>query len=165
MPGIVAAAPQVIGDVIATYGTKTMNLNVHGVEPEQQSRVTTIGDDILEGSFTRLRTTADGIIIGKGVADVLGAKLDDSITLASSTGGKTTARVVGIFRTGVTPVDYSPRLHAAQQRPDAAGQEEHRQRDHPAHRRLHPGPRVCRPDRNRCAATRPKAGRNPTRTS
>ena len=107
MPGIVSAAPEVFGDVIATYGTKTMNLNVHGVEPERQLRVTTIGDDILEGGFNRLRTTADGIIVGKGVADTLGANLDDSITLASSTGGTTTARVVGIFRTGVTPVDYS----------------------------------------------------------
>jgi len=107
MPGIVAAAPDVFGDVIATYGTKTLNVNVHGIEPERQVRVTTIGDDILEGSFQRLRTTADGIVIGKGIADTLGARMDDSITLASSTGGKTTARVVGIFRTGVTPVDYS----------------------------------------------------------
>jgi len=107
MPGILAAAPEVFGDVIATYGTKTMNLNVHGVEPERQVRVTTIGDDILEGGFQRLRSTADGIVLGKGVADTLGAKMDDSIALASSTGGRTTARVVGIFRTGVTPVDYS----------------------------------------------------------
>ena len=33
--------------------------------------------------------------------------LDDTISLSSSTGGRTTARVVGIFQTGVTPVDYS----------------------------------------------------------
>jgi len=107
MPGIVAAAPEVFGDVIATFGTKTLNLNIYGVEPEKQISVTTIADDLLEGDFQRLRTTADGVIIGKGVADVLGARMDDSITLASATGGKTSARVVGIFRTGVTPVDYS----------------------------------------------------------
>jgi lipoprotein-releasing system permease protein len=107
MPGIVAVAPEVHGDVITTYGTKTMTLNVYGVEPEQQVRVTTIGDDVIEGGFDRLRKSADGIVIGRGVSDTLGVKLNDSITLASSTGGKTTARVVGIFRTGVTPVDYS----------------------------------------------------------
>ena len=107
IPGIVAAAPQVFGDAIVTYGTKTMNLNVRGIEPERQVRVTTIANDMLEGSFQRLRTTADGIVIGKGVADTLGAGMEDSISLASSTGGRTTARVVGIFRTGVTPVDYS----------------------------------------------------------
>src|ERR1044071_5763299 len=45
--------------------------------------------------------------MGRGVAALLGVGLDDIVTLASSTGGKTTARVVGIFKTGVTPVDYS----------------------------------------------------------
>ena len=107
MPGIVGVAPEVYGDVIATYGTKTMNLSVFGVDPDRQVKVTTIGDDVLEGGFARLRTTADGIILGKGVADVLGPGLDDNVSLSSSTGGKATARVVGIFRTGITPVDYS----------------------------------------------------------
>lgn len=107
MPGIVAAAPEVFGDVIATYGTKTLNLNIHGVEPDRQVKVTTIADDMLEGSLQRLGTTADGVVLGKGVSDSLGARLDDSIILSSAVGGRTTARVVGIFRTGVTPVDYS----------------------------------------------------------
>jgi lipoprotein-releasing system permease protein len=107
MPGIVAVAPLVTGDAIATYGTRTMNLAIMGVEPEQQTAVTTIGTKLIEGDFTRLKTTADGIVLGKGVADFLGARMDDSITLASSTGGRTIAKVVGIFQTGVTPVDYS----------------------------------------------------------
>ena len=106
-PGVLAAVPEVFGDVIATYGNKNLNMNVHGVEPEEQVRVTTIGDDILEGGFPRLRNTADGIIIGKGVSDTLGAHMEDSIVLAGPDGGRATARVVGIFRTGVTPVDYS----------------------------------------------------------
>jgi lipoprotein-releasing system permease protein len=105
--GIVAVAPEVDGDSIATYGTKTLNISVLGVDPEEQLRVTTIGKDMVEGNFNRLRTTADGLIIGQGIADLLGAKLNDEISLSSNTGGRTTARVVGIFATGVTPVDYS----------------------------------------------------------
>src|SRR5207247_4183036 len=50
---------------------------------------------------------ADALVLGRGVAHVLEAKLDDIITLSSSTGGLTTAKVVGIFQTGVTPVDYN----------------------------------------------------------
>jgi len=107
MPGVAAAAPQVTGDAIATYGTKTMNLAILGVEPDQQTVVTTINDDMVAGDLRRLRATADGVVVGQGVADVLGAQLGDSITLASSTGGKAICRVVGIFQTGVTPVDYS----------------------------------------------------------
>lgn len=107
LPGIVAAAPEVTGEVIVAYGTKTITVAIVGVEPEQQTRVTTIGEKLLSGGFARLRSAADGVVIGYGVASVLGAQLDDTITLSSSTGGKTTARIVGIFQTGVTPVDYS----------------------------------------------------------
>src|SRR3954469_7853127 len=105
MPGVIAAAPQVSGDVIATYGTKTMNLGVFGVDPDQTTAVTTIGTKVISGDFARLKTAGDGIVIGRGVADVLGAGVDDNISLASSTGGRTVAKVVGIFQTGVTPVD------------------------------------------------------------
>ncbi len=107
MPGIIASAPTVQGNVIATFGTKNVNISCTGIEPEKQVRVTTIASDMLEGSFSRLRMTAQGIVIGKGVSDLLGVKLDDSLSLAGSDGGKTTARVVGIFRTGITPIDYS----------------------------------------------------------
>src|SRR3954470_24415925 len=97
MPGIVAVAPQVTGDLIATYGTKTMRLFVIGVDPDAQLKVTTIGKDMIEGDFKRLKTAADGVIIGQGVSDVLGAGIDDIITLSSPTGGLATAKVVGIF--------------------------------------------------------------------
>jgi len=107
LPGVVAAAPEVTGAVIATYGTKTINLSILGVEPEQQVKVTTIGEKVTHGDFSRLRKSAGGVILGRGVAEVLGARLDDSITLSSETGGRATARVVGIFDTGVTPVDYT----------------------------------------------------------
>ncbi len=107
MPGVVAAAPTITGNVIATYGTKTINLNAFGIEPERQLEVTTIGENLIAGGFERLRTTADGVVIGRGVADVLGASLGDTISLSSSTGGRTNARIVGVFQTGVTPVDYS----------------------------------------------------------
>ena len=107
VPGVVAVAPVVNGSAIATYGTKTINLVVMGVEPERQVKVTTIGEKLIAGEFSRLRSVADGVILGRGVADVLGAGIDDTVVLSSSTGGRTTSRVVGIFQTGVTPVDYS----------------------------------------------------------
>src|SRR5687768_12443677 len=46
MPGIRAVAPQVYGDAIASYGTKTINLSILGVEPERQVVVSTIGDNV-----------------------------------------------------------------------------------------------------------------------
>lgn len=107
MPGIIAAAPTVTGDAICTYGTKTTTATIIGIDPKQHLRVTTIGKDVTQGSFDRLETTADGVVMGWGLAATIGARLDDKITLASPTGGRTTAKVIGIFQTGVTPVDYT----------------------------------------------------------
>jgi len=107
MPGIVQAAPVVRGDATITYGTKTYGVQIHGVEPDAQVRVTTIGEKVTDGAFNRLKKTADGIVLGRGIALTLGARIDDNIQLSSPTGGRTTAKVVGIFDTGVTPVDYS----------------------------------------------------------
>ncbi len=106
MPGVVDAAPVVNGDATITYGTKTYPLQIIGCEPRRQTAVTTIGEKIVDGSFDRLKTSANGIVIGRGVALTLGVQLDDSITLTSSTGGVLFAKIVGIFDTGVTPVDY-----------------------------------------------------------
>jgi lipoprotein-releasing system permease protein len=106
MPDVLAAAPIVRGDAIATYGTKTYGIQVFGVEPDQQIKVTTIGEKITQGAFDRLKKTANGIVLGRGMAQVLGARIDNNISLASPEGGRAVVRVVGIFETGVTPVDY-----------------------------------------------------------
>lgn len=107
LPGVMSVTPVVNGSAIATYGTKTFNVVIMGVDPERHLNTTTIGEDVVAGSFNRLRSVADGVILGRGVADVLGAGLDDTILLSSAEGGRTISRVVGIFETGVTPLDYS----------------------------------------------------------
>jgi lipoprotein-releasing system permease protein len=107
LPGVVDAAPIVRGDAVATFGTKTYAFQIHGVDPRAQVSVTTIGEKVTQGAFDRLKKTADGIVLGRGIAITFGIKIDDQITLQSPTGGRTIAKVVGIFDTGVTPVDYS----------------------------------------------------------
>lgn len=110
LPGVVAAAPTVNGNAVIAYGNKQTAVEVIGIEPREQVRVTSIGKKLVEGSeggFDRLYKTANGILLGDGVARVVGAKLYDSITITGPSGARTTSRVVGIFSTGVTPVDYT----------------------------------------------------------
>lgn len=105
--GVVDAAPVVRGDAVITWGTKTYSVQVYGVEPQRQVVVTTIGEKVTQGAFERLRKTANGVVLGRGIALTIGARIDDNIVLTSPTGGRAIAKVVGIFDTGVTPVDYS----------------------------------------------------------
>jgi lipoprotein-releasing system permease protein len=107
IPHVMAATQVVTGDAVISYGSKTYAFQVDGVEPLEQIKVTTIGDKVTSGAFDRLKTTGDGIVLGRGIAQTIGAHIDDSITVTSPTGGRVFAKVVGIFETGVTPVDYS----------------------------------------------------------
>ncbi len=106
MPHVVAATSVVTGDAVISYGSKPYAFQLDGVDPEQQVRVTTIGDKVTDGAFARLKKSSDGIVLGRGIAQTIGARIDDSITVTSATGGRVFAKVVGIFDTGVTPVDY-----------------------------------------------------------
>jgi lipoprotein-releasing system permease protein len=106
MPHVVAATSVVTGDAVISYGSKTYAFQLDGVDPEQQVRVTTIGEKVTDGAFERLKKSSDGIVLGRGIAQTIGARIDDSITVTSATGGRVFAKVVGIFDTGVTPVDY-----------------------------------------------------------
>ncbi len=54
--------PIVKGDLIATYGTKTYGMQLFGVDPKQQTVVTTIGQKVTKGDF------------GDGAAPLLGLR-------------------------------------------------------------------------------------------
>src|SRR4051812_46426887 len=66
MPDVVEASPVVKGDATALYGTKTYGMILEGVEPDRHVKVTTIGANLSEGAFERLKTTANGIVLGRG---------------------------------------------------------------------------------------------------
>ncbi len=110
LQGVVAAAPNVTGSLTISYGAKTTPVEVIGIEPREQIRVTSIGQKLVEGSeggFDRLYSTANGILLGDGVANLVGAKLGDTIIVTGPTGIRSSARIVGVFSTGVTPIDYT----------------------------------------------------------
>src|SRR3954467_13800836 len=88
LPHVLSAAPIVTGDAVVTYGTKTYAVQILGCEPDQQTKVTTIGTQVTDGAFDRLKKTADGVVLGRGIAQTIGARIDDGITLSSPTGGK-----------------------------------------------------------------------------
>lgn len=104
MPGV-ATAPTLSGQVLLRYGSKDVSANVTGIEPEKERRVTRIEQDIIAGSLDALHTSANGIIIGEGVAAKAGAALGDSVSVVSPEGVVLKMKVVGIFSSGVTSVD------------------------------------------------------------
>ena len=104
LPGVAASAV-LRGQIILRYGSKDVSAGVIGIDPLRERRVTKIEDDLIEGNLDGLYTTANGIILGEGLAAKLGAEMGDMLTTLSTAGVVLKVKVVGIFNTGITSLD------------------------------------------------------------
>ena len=108
-PGV-AVAPTLRGQAVIRYGGKDEGVALVGVEPEAEARVSSLAEDMRTGSLDALRTTANGLIIGDGLAKKLGAGHGALLTVTSATGANLKMRVVGLFHTGVVSLDNGQAL-------------------------------------------------------
>lgn len=103
-PGV-HVAPTLTGNILLRFGGKDVSASVTGIIPEQQRKVTHLEKDLIAGSLDSLYATANGIILGDGVAKRAGIRLDDLISVVSPVGVVLKMKVVGIFSSGITLVD------------------------------------------------------------
>lgn len=100
-----AVAPLVVGNAVAAAGSKEMPVELRGIEPEVQDRVTPLRDEIVAGDFGDLAGSVDGALLGSQLANELGVNVGDNLSCASARGQRVRLRVVAIFETGVTALD------------------------------------------------------------
>lgn len=106
-PTVKAVAPFVGGQGLLTHEGEVLPIVITGVLPEKEQMVTHLDQKILIGSTAELEHF--GILLGKNLADTLGAVLGDKVTImipqASSTPAGMIPRfkrftVVGVFSAG-----------------------------------------------------------------
>jgi len=107
LPEVQAAAPNVIGTAILNYGNRERGVSLQGIEPESQEAVVEIDKYIEDGRIFDLYSSGGAVLIGGGIADNLGVRKGDIVNIKLRDGDRRALRVVGIFRTGVTTIDYS----------------------------------------------------------
>ena len=103
----VSAAPVLQGQALLRYGARDVSASITGIDPLRHMRVSNIEKDMIAGRLEDLRTTANGIIIGEGLAWKLGVQMGDTITAVSPAGVALSMKVVGLFRTGIQSVDQT----------------------------------------------------------
>jgi lipoprotein-releasing system permease protein len=88
--GVTGAAPAIIGRALVTAGEAQAFISLKGVDPALEVDVTDIQRSMLEGRVQALADDANrdvpGILIGRGLAQQLGVRLNDSITLTTPQG-------------------------------------------------------------------------------
>jgi lipoprotein-releasing system permease protein len=104
LPGV-AVAPTLTGPAILRYGTRDVTATILGIEPERERQVTNIEKDLAQGRLEDLRSTANALIVGNGVADRLGAKVGDTVSVISPAGVGLSMKIVGLIRSGITSID------------------------------------------------------------
>lgn len=104
IPGL-RAAPSLRGQAILRYGSTDLSATLIGIDPEREREVSNLEDDLTAGSLGALKTTANGVILGVGLARKLGVAMNDAINVVSPTGAVLRMKVAGLLRTGITSVD------------------------------------------------------------
>jgi lipoprotein-releasing system permease protein len=121
-PHVVAAAPSIYEQVLVSRGARAKGVILKGIEPDRERKVSRLLDNVVLGSTNPLEQTAaqnepyPPIILGKDLAQDLGATLD-SVILVTSPQGELTPfglvpkyvrfRVIGIFQSGFYDYDTS----------------------------------------------------------
>ena len=91
--------------VILNKGNQSDTARLVGVEPYKHSKVTNINENMVTGKYSDLGETGNKIIIGEGLGENLGIRINDTIYLSSGIGKTLPFKVVGSFRTGNKSVD------------------------------------------------------------
>ncbi len=80
-PHVLAAAPYINIGGLMQKGLEMKAVQLKGVMPELEQKVTTINEHIQGGGWLELKPGLFNLVLGKGVADKLGLKVGDSVTL------------------------------------------------------------------------------------
>lgn len=92
--GVLAAAPVITGTGYAARGRATKSVNLNGVEAESYDQIVPIKQRIIHGQF---RVGSSDVVIGRDLAEELGASVGDKIRLAAADNNPVPFSIQGIF--------------------------------------------------------------------
>ncbi|TAL62842.1 MAG: ABC transporter permease [Bacteroidetes bacterium] len=98
-------SPFLGSQAIFKMGIAQMSGRVSGVDIVKENILFNVQKNNTHGNILKLQTIPNGIILGEGLADMLGAKMGDNINVISPAGVTLEMKVVGINRSGITEVD------------------------------------------------------------
>jgi lipoprotein-releasing system permease protein len=112
-----ASAPFIDGQALLVYGERLSGVELRGVDPVAENKVSGVGGTMLEGELGSLEAGAFNVVLGVELAEELQAGIGDKVTVTLAEGIVTPAGVVprtkrfvvsGIYRVGM--YEYDRRL-------------------------------------------------------
>ncbi len=106
-PGVTGAAQSVLGNALIVFSGREHPIDLRGIDPLAQDRVTPFEPILTEGSFRTFVAAHDSALIGAGIARDLGLHTGDTLSCVSSRGERMVLKVAGVFETAVNIIDKS----------------------------------------------------------
>lgn len=98
VPGAIGS-PSLTGGLTLRLGGREEAIALIGVEPDIESKVSTVEDNLRVGRLRDLQTVPGGLIVGEDLAQRMGLQVGDVVG-ATTAGGARTLRIVGLFKKG-----------------------------------------------------------------
>lgn len=98
-PGVIAAAPYIEEQAMMTHDEKSAGVLLRGILPDQERRVADLSRHLISGHLGDLTPGSYRVILGKALAEELGAHVGDRVVLMVPEGD-------------VTPLGVLPRMRA-----------------------------------------------------
>jgi ABC-type lipoprotein release transport system permease subunit len=103
-----SVAPRVYGYALLSAAHRSAGVELMGVVPDQEPKITTLNTQIAKGTYLTARVPK-GVVIGDKLASTIGIELNSEIVLltqaADGSMGNDVYTVVGILHTGLDSVD------------------------------------------------------------
>ncbi|PWN06308.1 ABC transporter permease [Rhodohalobacter mucosus] len=106
-PEVSGVSPGLSTQAIFKLGIADVSGIINGVNIRRENRLFSLEEDLTAGSIIRMETVPNGVIMGSGLAESLGAELNDNLSVVSPGGITLQMKVVGILETGLRELDNS----------------------------------------------------------
>jgi lipoprotein-releasing system permease protein len=103
-PRVLGVSPKLAAQVFFNVGTLDLSSNINGIVGFKEAQLFGFQDYVIEGRVEDL-DQLNTIILGKGVADRMMAKLGDVIQVTTAQGNRIQLKVVGAFQSGLGDFD------------------------------------------------------------
>ena len=105
LPGIDAVSPFVATRGVLRHTTLSRPCFVKGIIPGREAKIGKLEQNVVTGSLNELSYTKNGILLGTGLAEKIGAHYHDIVRFTGENGKVYDLVVVGIFASGFGAVD------------------------------------------------------------
>ncbi|MEH6764602.1 MAG: FtsX-like permease family protein [Aequorivita antarctica] len=102
---VIGVAPKITTQVFYNLGNIDLNGIINGVDTEKEEKLFSFSDYVIDGDYKELKIIPNSIILGKGAADIMMAKIGDIITVTSTEGEQFSLKVIGFFQSGIADID------------------------------------------------------------